>query len=206
MVRDGESSCSEKNGVLKILHLLRFVCHFFVLITFWRHLWSIAAQTHGNMSSIFVNFKRAAMWTIGLPVLDVFTYSRVLLILFLFSASVHIYFRDQQWTPYCFSFSSKDLVNCFVFTVEENSTSRSAYFMRRENKLLEGHLVKRLEWDSLVSCGQFCLGNALYIPLTLSLSPDRMAEELVNWTNTAPSTLAASCTSNKESFFQCFRR
>ena len=28
------------------------VCHFFVLTTFWRHLWSITEQTHGNMESI----------------------------------------------------------------------------------------------------------------------------------------------------------
>ena len=31
---------------------LRLVCHFFVLTTFWRHLWSITEQTHGNMESI----------------------------------------------------------------------------------------------------------------------------------------------------------
>jgi len=28
------------------------VCHFFVLTTFWRHLWFITEQTHGNMESI----------------------------------------------------------------------------------------------------------------------------------------------------------
>ena len=26
--------------------------HFFVLTTFWRHLWSITEQTHGNLESI----------------------------------------------------------------------------------------------------------------------------------------------------------
>ena len=30
----------------------RFVCHFFVLTTFWRHLWSITGRMHGNMESI----------------------------------------------------------------------------------------------------------------------------------------------------------
>ena len=30
----------------------RLMCHFFVLTTFWRHLWSITEQTHGNMESI----------------------------------------------------------------------------------------------------------------------------------------------------------
>jgi len=30
----------------------RLVCHFFVLTTFWRHLWSITEQTQGNMDSI----------------------------------------------------------------------------------------------------------------------------------------------------------
>ena len=33
-------------------HDHRFVCHFFVLTTFWRHLWSITVQTHDNMESI----------------------------------------------------------------------------------------------------------------------------------------------------------
>ena len=31
---------------------LRLVCHFFVFTTFWRHLWAITEQTHGNMESI----------------------------------------------------------------------------------------------------------------------------------------------------------
>jgi len=30
----------------------RLMCHSFVLTTFWRHLWSIADQTHGNMESL----------------------------------------------------------------------------------------------------------------------------------------------------------
>ena len=30
----------------------RLVCHFFVLTTFWRHLWSITGPMHGNMESI----------------------------------------------------------------------------------------------------------------------------------------------------------
>ena len=53
------------------------------------------------------------------------------------------------------------LVNCFVFAVEENATSsRSAYFMTRENKRLEGHVVKRLESASLMSCNHLCLRNS----------------------------------------------
>ena len=53
------------------------------------------------------------------------------------------------------------LVNCFVLAVEENSTtSRSAYFMTRENKRLEGHVVKRLESASLMSCSHLCLRNS----------------------------------------------
>ena len=31
---------------------LRLVCHFFVFNTFWRHLWSITEQSHGNMEFI----------------------------------------------------------------------------------------------------------------------------------------------------------
>ena len=54
----------------------------------------------------------------------------------------------------------RGLVNCFVFAVQENSTSsRSAYFMTRENKRLRGYVVKRLESASLVSCSHLCLRN-----------------------------------------------
>ena len=53
------------------------------------------------------------------------------------------------------------LVNCFGFAVQENSTSsRSVYFMTRENKRLEGHVVKRLESASLISCSHLCLRNS----------------------------------------------
>ena len=53
------------------------------------------------------------------------------------------------------------LVNCSVFAVKENSTSsRSAYFMTRENKRLGGHVVKRLESASLMSCSHLCLRNS----------------------------------------------
>ena len=39
------------------------MCHFFVLATFWRHLWSITEQTHGSMeSNVFVNYK---MWPLA---------------------------------------------------------------------------------------------------------------------------------------------
>ena len=31
----------------------RLVCHFFVLTTVWRHLWSITEQTNDNMESIY---------------------------------------------------------------------------------------------------------------------------------------------------------
>ena len=35
-----------------VTHSATLVCHFFALTTFWRHLWSITEQTHGNMESI----------------------------------------------------------------------------------------------------------------------------------------------------------
>ena len=34
---------------------LRLVCHFLVITTFWRHVWSITEQTHGKMKSICLN-------------------------------------------------------------------------------------------------------------------------------------------------------
>ena len=35
------------------VRLFSNVCQIFVLTTFWRHLWSITEQTHGNLESIF---------------------------------------------------------------------------------------------------------------------------------------------------------
>ena len=49
------------------------------------------------------------------------------------------------------------LINATVFATEENSLSRSAFFITRENKRLAGHVVKRLKSASLMSCSQSCL-------------------------------------------------
>ena len=44
-----------------------------------------------------------------------------------------------------------------VFSTKENSVSSpSSYFEVRENKQLKGYVVKRLESQSLLSCGQQC--------------------------------------------------
>ena len=45
-----------------------------------------------------------------------------------------------------------------VFAAEENS--RSGYFVTRENKRLPGHVVKRSESASLMSCSQSCLRSS----------------------------------------------
>ena len=47
-----------------------------------------------------------------------------------------------------------------LLSTEGNSTSRSSYFEIRENKQLEGYVVKRFDSPSLLSCGQQCLRNA----------------------------------------------
>ena len=47
-----------------------------------------------------------------------------------------------------------------VFAAGEDSTSRSGYFIIRENKRLTGHVVKWFESPSLISCSQSCLRNA----------------------------------------------
>ena len=38
---------------IKQIHCAHYVCYFFVLSIFWRHLWSITEPTHGNMESIW---------------------------------------------------------------------------------------------------------------------------------------------------------
>ena len=48
-----------------------------------------------------------------------------------------------------------------VFSTEDNSiSSRSSYFEIRENKQLEGYVVKRFDSPSLLSCGRQCMENA----------------------------------------------
>ena len=49
--RSQETSKCGKN-IIQWHTRLSLVCHFFVLTTFWRHLWSITEQMHGNMESI----------------------------------------------------------------------------------------------------------------------------------------------------------
>ncbi|XP_078346924.1 uncharacterized protein LOC144632199 [Oculina patagonica] len=52
------------------------------------------------------------------------------------------------------------ITNTVVFTADEDSTSRSAYFTTRENKRLNGFVVKRFESLSFMSCSQSCFRNA----------------------------------------------
>ena len=53
------------------------------------------------------------------------------------------------------------LQSAAVFSTEDNSiSSRSSYFEIRENKQLEGYVVKRFDSPSLLSCGQQCMRNA----------------------------------------------
>ena len=81
----------------------------------------------------------------------------------IYSPPVQIYVRHRQYglRTVFLSYPVSGLVNCFVFAVQENSTSSlSAYFMTRENKRLEGHVGKRLESASLMSCSHLCLRNS----------------------------------------------
>ena len=47
-----------------------------------------------------------------------------------------------------------------AFANGEDSTFRSGFFITRENKRLTGHVIKRFESPSLMSCSQSCLRNA----------------------------------------------
>ena len=46
------------------------------------------------------------------------------------------------------------------FAAEDNSLSRSAYLVTRENKHLASHVVKQFESPSLMACSQSCLGTS----------------------------------------------
>ena len=53
------------------------------------------------------------------------------------------------------------MIHMAVLAAEEDSTpSRSALFTMQENKRLAGHVVKRFESPSLMSCSHSCLRNA----------------------------------------------
>ncbi|KAL9962317.1 hypothetical protein ACROYT_G031407 [Oculina patagonica] len=53
------------------------------------------------------------------------------------------------------------IVNIAVFAAKDDSTpSRSALYTTQENKRLKGHVVKRFESPSLLSCGYSCLRNS----------------------------------------------
>ena len=51
-----------------------------------------------------------------------------------------------------------EIANVVIFAAEKDSTnSRSSYFTMQENRRLKGHVVKRFESPSLLSCGNSCL-------------------------------------------------
>ena len=52
------------------------------------------------------------------------------------------------------------IVTDLDFTAEDNSLSRSAYFITRENKQLAGYVVERFESPNFMSCSQSCLKNS----------------------------------------------
>ena len=53
-----------------------------------------------------------------------------------------------------------EMANVVILAAEEDSTNtRSAYFATRENMRLKGHVVKRLESPSLLSCSNTCVRN-----------------------------------------------
>ena len=53
-----------------------------------------------------------------------------------------------------------EIANVVIFAAEKDSTnSCSSYLTMRENRRLKGHVVKRFESPSLLSCGNSCLRN-----------------------------------------------
>jgi len=52
-------------------------------------------------------------------------------------------------------------VNVIVYAAEEDhKLSSSVFFTTRQNKQLQGHVVKRFESPSLTSCSHSCLTNS----------------------------------------------
>ena len=57
-----------------------------------------------------------------------------------------------------------------AFATKEEPSSRTAYFTTCENKRLKGHVVKRFESPSLMSCSQSCLSNSWYTSTNFKMS------------------------------------
>ena len=56
-------------------------------------------------------------------------------------------------------FLSQGTICSWVFAAGEDFTSRSGYFIKRENKRFVGYVVKRFVSASFMSCSQSCLRN-----------------------------------------------
>ena len=53
------------------------------------------------------------------------------------------------------------MVTVIIYAADEDSKlSRSLFFMMLEDKQLQGHVVKRFESPSLISCSRSCLRNS----------------------------------------------
>ena len=64
LFRNGSQMTSKCGRNINDRIALRLVCHFFVLTTFWRYMWSITEQTHSNMEStcyIFHDVSKASL-------------------------------------------------------------------------------------------------------------------------------------------------
>ena len=69
------------------------------------------------------------------------------------------------------------IVHIAIFAAEEvdedSTPSRSAFFATRENKRLKGHVVKRFESPSLMSCSHSCLRNFWCTSTNFKLPSDK---------------------------------
>lgn len=66
------------------------------------------------------------------------------------------------------------MIKIAVFFADENTIfSRSAYFVRQENKQLKGYVYKQFESRSLTSCSQACLRNVWCTSTNFKVSSTR---------------------------------
>ena len=98
--------------------------------------------------------------------------------------SVSIDFR-QRWKTvniFCCLSCFKGLQNNEAFADKEDSPfARSAFFVTKENKRLQGHVGKRIKSPSLLSCSHACKINEWCTSTNFKLNPPRMTtKELVN--------------------------
>ena len=92
-----------------------------------------------------------------------------------------LHLQEMKDKNVLFFFFFECVINVAIFDAGKDATfSRSDYFKTLENKRLLGHVVKRLQSPSLMSCSHSCLRNTRCTSTNFKLFSEITTKELVN--------------------------